>query len=107
MAKILEFPEDRSIQKKHNGVRDNLKELFESMQLCYSTIEKLEQKIASEEAIYDKLFASYVQARGIDHVEVEYMEYISGNLSINIETGEIVYETPEDEPEPPKPRGAA
>ena len=46
----------------------------------------------------------------IDHIEVEYIEFVSGNLQINVETGEISYEGQEKEetgPEPPKPSGAA
>ena len=109
MAKILEFPEDRSIQKKLNGVKEDLKELFLSIKLCYETIEKLEDKVKETEMEYDQIFAKYVQARGLEQVEVEYIEFVSGNLQINIETGEISYETPEteDQPEPPKPSGAA
>ena len=56
------------------------------------------------------LFAQYVKARGIDHIEVEYIEFVSGNLQINVETGEISYEGQEKEetgPEPPEPRGSA
>ena len=49
MAKILEFPEDRSIQKKLNGVKEDLKELFLSIKLCYETIEKLEDKVKETE----------------------------------------------------------
>ena len=50
------------------------------------------------------LFAQYVKARGIDHIEIEYIEYVSGNLQINVETGEISYEgqeTEETSPESP------
>ena len=108
MAKILEFPEDRSIQKKLNGVKKDLKDLFDSIKLCYETIEKLEDKVSETEMEYDQLFAKYVQARGLEQVEVEYIEFVSGNLQINIETGEISYEAWEEEsPEPPKPSGAA
>tara|TARA_S200000501_G_scaffold112042_1_gene105321 strand:- start:7 stop:330 length:324 start_codon:yes stop_codon:yes gene_type:complete len=107
MAKILEFPEDRSIQKKLNGVKKDLKDLFDSIKLCYETIEKLEDKVSETEMEYDQLFAKYVQARGLEQVEVEYIEFVSGNLQIDIETGEISYETPEGTPEPPKPSGAA
>ena len=110
MSNIIEFPEERRIKLKLNTCKNTLKELYDSMQLCYTTIEKLEEKIAEEEHNYDLVFTQYVKARGMDNVEVEYLEWISGDMQINVETGEISYEGQEKEetgPEPPKPSGAA
>ena len=79
------------------------------LQLCYTTIEKLEEKIQEEEHNYDLVFTQYVKARGMNNVEVEYLEWISGDIVINLDTGEISYanKQTEDQPEPPKPSGAA
>ena len=109
MSNIIEFPEERRIKLKLNTAKNMLKELYDSMQLCYSTIEKLEEKIAEEEHNYDLVFTQYVKARGMDNVEVEYLEWISGDIVINLDTGEISYanKQTEDQPEPPKPSGAA
>ena len=109
MSNIIEFPEERRIKLKLNTSKNTLKELYDSMQLCYSTIEKLEEKIEEEEHNYDLVFTQYVKARGMDNVEVEYLEWISGDIVINLDTGEISYASKEteDQPEPPKPSGAA
>tara|TARA_B100002019_G_scaffold110075_1_gene94652 strand:+ start:238 stop:567 length:330 start_codon:yes stop_codon:yes gene_type:complete len=109
MSNIIEFPEERRIKLKLNTCKNTLKELYDSMQLCYTTIEKLEEKIAEEEHNYDLVFTQYVKARGMDNVEVEYLEWISGDIVINLDTGEISYanKQTEDQPEPPKPSGAA
>ena len=52
MSNIIEFPEERRIKLKLNTAKNNLKELYDSLQLCYTTIEKLEQKIQEEEHDY-------------------------------------------------------
>ena len=109
MSNIIELPEERRIKLKLNTSKNTLKELYESMQLCYTTIEKLEEKIAEEEHNYDLVFTQYVKARGMENVEVEYLEWISGDIVINLDTGEISYanKQTEDQPEPPEPRGSA
>ena len=63
MSNIIEFPEERRIKLKLNTAKNMLKELYDSMQLCYTTIEKLEEKIAEEEHNYDLVFTQYVKAR--------------------------------------------
>ena len=108
MAKILEFPEDRCLKKNLNGAKDDLKELYKALEICNSTIEQLEQSIDLCEREYDKIFGMYVHAVGIDEVEIGYIEYVSKNMSINIETGEVVYEGwKEEDSEDPEPSGAA
>ena len=109
MGKILKFPDDRCIRKNLDEAKNSLKELYEGIKTCYESIEQLEDISRNKEKEYDLLFAQYVRARGIDHIEIEYIEYVSGDLQINIETGEISYEGQEEEtsPEPPKPSGAA
>jgi DNA anti-recombination protein RmuC len=108
MSNIIEFPEERRIKLKLNTCKNTLKELYDSMQLCYTTIEKLEEKIQEEEHNYDLVFTQYVKARGMDNVEVEYLEWISGDIVINLDTGEISYAGKEQtEGDDPKPGGAA
>ena len=109
MGKILKFPDDRCIRKNLDEAKQSLKELHEGIQTCYESIEQLEDILKNKEREYDVLFAQYVKARGVEHVEVEYIEFVSGNLQVNVETGEISYETWEEETdqEPPEPRGAS
>ena len=108
MSNIIEFPEERRIKLKLNTAKNTLKELYDSLQLCYTTIEKLEEKIQEEEHNYDLEFTQYVKARGMNNVEVEYLEWISGDIVVNLETGEISYAGKEQtEGDDPKPGGAA
>ena len=110
MGKILKFPDDRCIRKNLDSSKQNLKELYDAIGKCYESIAQLEDIVQNKEKEYDVLFAQYVKARGIDHIEVEYIEFVSGNLQINVETGEISYEGQEEEetsPEPPEPSSSA
>lgn len=109
MAKILKFPDDRCIKRNLDNAKDSLKELYDSIKVCYESIEQLENIVRNKEKEYDLLFAQYVKARGVENIEVEYIEFVSGNLQINVETGEISYEGYEEEtePEPPEPSSSA
>ena len=109
MAKILKFPDDRCIRKNLDTSKEGLKELYEGIKTCYESIEQLEDLLKTKEKEYDLLFAQYVKARGVEHIEIEYIEFVSGNLQINVDTGEISYEGQEEEtdPEPPEPRSSA
>ncbi len=109
MGKILKFPDDRCIRKNLDTSKEGLKELYEGIKKCYESIEHLEDLLKVKEKEYDLLFAQYVKARGVEHIEIEYIEFVSGNLQINVDTGEISYEGQEEEtdPEPPEPRSSA
>ena len=109
MAKILKFPDDRCIRKNLDSSKKGLEELFEGIKTCYESIEQLEDLLKVKEKEYDLLFAQYVKARGVEHIEIEYIEFVSGNLQINVDTGEISYEGQEEEtdPEPPEPSSSA
>ena len=111
MSKILQFPETRRIQVNLQAERDNLKILYDSLKQCYEHIEEIEKRIQWSEQSYDLAFAQYAKARGLDNVEVEYFEWVSGEISVNIETGEVKYDgktiKDPDPPEDPEPRGSA
>ena len=92
MSNVLEFPEERSVKKNLNVVKTELDGYFENIKTCYSAIEKLEKEIEKAEKKYDELFGRYVRAVGLDNVEVKFLEYVSRNIKVNIETGEITYE---------------
>ena len=111
MGKILQFPETRRIQVNLHEHRDNLKALYDALKQCYEHIEEIEKRIQMSEQSYDLAFAQYAKARGLDNVEVEYFEWVSGEISVNIETGEVKYDgqtiKDPDQPEDPEPRGSA
>lgn len=99
MSNILQFS-NKVLTKNLDSKVSDLDELYEAMKLCYSTIEKLEEKIRHEEGEYDKLFANYVLRVGIENILIKYVDYVSGDIAVNIETGEIQYLSIEEEEEP-------
>jgi hypothetical protein len=96
MSNILSFS-NKVLTKNLDSKVADLDELYEAMKLCYSTIERLEEKIQYEETEYDKLFASYVTKVGFENILIKYVEYVSGDIAVNVETGEIQYLNLEDE----------
>ena len=96
MSNILSFS-NKVLTKNLDSQVADLDELYEAMKLCYSTIERLEEKIQYEETEYDKLFASYVTKVGFENILIKYVEYVSGDIAVNVETGEIQYLNLEDE----------
>ena len=99
MSNILQFPEDRCVQANLERTRGELKELYDAQSLCYETLETLETKINQYENLYNKQFGSYVKARGIENIEIGFLDYVSDNIKINMETGEIEYIIPPEEEE--------
>tara|TARA_X000001382_G_scaffold84010_1_gene59469 strand:- start:686 stop:988 length:303 start_codon:yes stop_codon:yes gene_type:complete len=96
MSNVLSFSNKVLTRDLDTKVED-LDELYETMKLCYSTMETLEEKIRQEESEYDKLFASYVTKVGFDNILLKYVEYVSGDIAVNVKTGEIEYLTLEEE----------
>ena len=74
-----------------------LQEMYDAIKLCYDTIEALEKKLLPEEQEYDRTFATYVHKVGIEAVEVKYIEFVSSDIAVNVETGEIKYLGPDGE----------
>lgn len=96
MSNILPFT-NKLLTKELDKRVENLKELYEAMKLCYDTIETLEERIQAQEAEYDRHFAKYVHKVGIDNIQVGYAEYVSGNIAVDLKTGEIHYISAEED----------
>tara|TARA_B100000497_G_scaffold123418_2_gene156071 strand:- start:854 stop:1153 length:300 start_codon:yes stop_codon:yes gene_type:complete len=96
MSNILQFPEDRCVKTSLEKTQAELKELYSAQALCYDTLEQLEAKINQYENLYNNQFGTYVKARGIENIEIGFLDYVSDNIKINMETGEIEYIIEED-----------
>lgn len=97
MSNVIPFSNKVLTRELDQRVAD-LRELYDAMKLCYDTIETLEGRIQEQEAAYDKHFAKYVHKVGIDNVQVGYIEYVSGDISVDLNTGEMRYVgVPEEE----------
>ena len=93
MSNILQFPEHLNIQTSLEKTKDDLEEMYEALNKCFEAINALEEKIAETENTYNRQFGRYVKARGLENIEVGFIEYVSDNIRINMETGEVEYVT--------------
>lgn len=97
MSNVIPFSNKVLTRELDQRVAD-LKELYDAMKLCFDTIETLEKRIEEQESAYDKHFAKYVHKVGIDNVEVGYIEYVSGDIAVDLNTGDMHYVgVPEEE----------
>lgn len=96
MKKVIEFPQDRSLLKQLTKSTDELIELHEAMEKGYKLLQTLEDQIEEKEAWYNSTLLKYVRAVGVENVPVGLLEYASEHLSIDVATGEIRYEPPEE-----------
>ena len=96
MKKVIEFPQDRSLLKQLTKSTDELIELHEAMEKSYKLLQTLEDQIEEKEAWYNSTLLKYVRAVGVENVPVGLLEYASEHLSIDVATGEIRYEPPEE-----------
>ena len=109
MTNVLEFPEHLRLKHNLNGVRKDLKELYDTQQLIIEQLDILQKRAEEKENEYDLAFIKYMRAcGGLDHVEAKFIEYLSGAISVDLSTGEIKYVLPyEKEGTDPEPGGAA
>jgi len=97
MSNILEFPKDRCVQSILERTREELKELYDAQAMCYETLGRLEEKIEQSETLYNEQFGVYVKARGLENIEIGFLDFVSDNIKINMKTGEIEYIVPDEE----------
>tara|TARA_A100001388_G_scaffold218725_1_gene169337 strand:- start:508 stop:813 length:306 start_codon:yes stop_codon:yes gene_type:complete len=97
MSNIIQFPEDRCVKASLERTRVELKEMYDAQNLCYETLSSLEERISEAEHLYNEQFGAYVKARGLENIEVAFLEYVSDNIKVNMETGEVEYIIPPEE----------
>ena len=97
MSNFIQFPEDRCVKASLERTRVELKEMYDAQNLCYETLSSLEERISEAEHLYNEQFGAYVKARGLENIEVAFLEYVSDNIKVNMETGEVEYIIPPEE----------
>lgn len=99
--KILQFPEDKSLEAQLDERRAELDELYENLNRAFALVDKIEEKAAALEAEYNIYLRRYAHALGgVENVAVGYLEYSSG-IGVDADSGSIIF-TPwseEDETE--------
>ena len=97
MTNILEFPHEKSLQKQLEESVNDLMELHSSLQRGYELMETLEDKLEIEEQKYNKILVKYARAIGLENIPISYLEHASEYLVVNVNTGEIRFEPPDEE----------
>ena len=98
MPKVLEFPENRSLLRRLEKTTEELVELHDALSKGYSMLQQLEDQVELRESEYNKVLQKYSKCVGLENIPISLLEYASEHLSIDVSTGEIRYEPPEEDP---------
>ena len=96
MKKVIEFPQDRSLLNQLQKSTEELMELHEALGKGYSLLQTLEDQVEEKEAEYNTTLCKYVQVVGVNNIPVKLLDFASEHLVVDVESGEIRYEPPEE-----------
>ena len=96
MKKVIEFPQDRSLENRLQQNMEELAELHDALSKGYNLLHTLEDQVEEKEAQYNNILVRYARAVGVENIPVGLLEFASEHLVVDIENGEIRYEPPED-----------
>ena len=100
MSNVHEFPAGRSIQRRLDDLRDELEDLYDTLNRGYELLDALETKVSEREAWYNEVLERYTNAIGMENVPVGYLEYATKNVSIDLSGKEITFKwEPENDDE--------
>ena len=89
--KVYKFPEDRSLRNILAQRRDDLQELYDTLNRAYALAHTIEDKVEAVETEYNEYLHRYSKVvGGIENVEVGFLEYGS-EISIDTDEGTIVF----------------
>ena len=91
MSNVREFPAERQVKKRLDDLRDELEDLYGTLQQGYDLMDKLENKVAEREEWYNEVLERYGNAVGMENIPVGYLEYATKNVSLDMEGAEIVF----------------
>jgi len=91
MSNVHEFPAQKSIQRRLDDLRDELEDLYSTLNQGYELMDKLETKVAEREEWYNEVLERYSNAIGMENVPVGYLEYATKNVSIDMSGTEITF----------------
>lgn len=96
MKKVIEFPKERSLLNNLERNTSELIELHGALSKAYDLIQTLEDKVEGKEAEYNSILMRYAQSVGVENVPVGLLDFASEHLIVDVDSGEIRYEPPED-----------
>ena len=97
MAKILKFPNEANLEVQLQNKLDELVEIYENIERGYNLMQVLEDKSEELSKDFDQILMKYSRAIGTENIPLRFIEFASQHLVINVKTGEIKYEPPEEE----------
>jgi nitrate/nitrite-specific signal transduction histidine kinase len=100
MAKILEFPDNRSLERQLKILTDELVELHETMGKLYDSQAALDGMILEKEEAYSKVLNKYSHAIGAENIAISLLQFATDHIQVDLETGDIRYAPPKEEEEP-------
>jgi hypothetical protein len=96
MKKVIEFPQDRSLENRLHKNMEELAELHDALSKGYNLLQTLEDQVEEKESEYNGILVKYARAVGIENIPVGLLDFASEHLVVDVESGEIRYEPPEE-----------
>ena len=96
MKKVIEFPQDRSLLNRLQNHTKELLELHDALSRGYNLLQTLEEQVEEKESEYNQILVKFAKTVGVENIPVGLLDFASEHLVVDVETGEIRYEPPED-----------
>jgi len=96
MKKVIEFPQDRSLENRLQKSMEELAELHDALSKGYNLLQTLEEQVEEKESTYNSILVKYARTVGVENIPVGLLDFASEHLVVDVESGEIRYEPPED-----------
>ena len=100
MSNVHEFPGERNIQRRLDDLRNELEDLYSTLNRAYELMDALETQVSEREESYNEVLERYGNAVGMENIPVGYLEYATKNVALDLSNGEVAFKwEPEDDDE--------
>ena len=100
MGKVVEFPtkqvKTEALMEILDRTIDELDEAYEELDILHHQMHELEKACNQKEYKFDFDLAKYAHGVGVENVPIGLLNFASDYLIIDVESGEIRYEPPEE-----------
>jgi len=96
MKKVIEFPQDRSLLNQLQKSTEELIELHDALGKGYNLLQTLEEQVEEKETEYNATLVKFAKTVGVENIPVGLLDFASEHLVVDVDSGEIRYEPPED-----------
>lgn len=100
MSNVHEFPGERNIQRRLDDLRNELEDLYSTLNRAYELMDALETQVSEREESYNEVLERYGNAVGMENIPVGYLEYATKNVALDLSNGEVTFKwEPENDDE--------